>query len=87
MQAINNMLELILIDPLNRERLARDYQKRIRNTTITDSDEIIKVYNDLADIMDYYEPDQEIRKEDPLNYGDDRLLLEVREALNKLKKF
>jgi len=81
------MLELILIDPLNRERLARDYQKRIRNTTITDSDEIIKVYNDLADIMDYYEPDQEIRKEDPLNYGDDRLLLEVREALNKLKKF
>ena len=81
------MLELILIDTYNREYLVRDFQKRIRNTTLASNDEIIKVYNKLADTLYYYEPNEEIQNKDPSNFGGNRLIWELEQALNKIKKF
>ena len=86
MQEIINMLELILIDPINRERLARDFQKRIGNNIFTASEAATKIYDELAYTMENYEPDEEVRNEDPSLYGDDRLIKEIEKALSKLKK-
>ena len=57
MQEITNMLELILVDSTNRERLVRDFQKRIGNNLFTASDAITKIYDELAYDMENYEPD------------------------------
>ena len=86
MQEITNMLELILTDSNNRERLVRDFQKRIGNSQFTASDAITEIYDQLAYTMENYEPDEEVRNEDTSLYGDDRLVQEVEKALNKLKK-
>ncbi len=86
MQEIINMLELLLVDTANRERLVRDFQKRIGNNLFTASEAATKIYDDLAYTMENYEPDEEVRSEDPSLFGDDRLIKEVEKALNKLKK-
>lgn len=86
MQEITNMLELILVDTANRERLVRDFQKRIGNNLFTVSDAITKIYDDLAYTMENYEPDEEVRQEDQSLFGDDRLIKEIEKALGKLKK-
>src|SRR5260370_36405753 len=40
--------------------------------------------NDLAVDLDYYEPDPVDRREDPSYYGDQRVEVEITEALQKL---
>jgi len=42
------------------------------------------VFTQLAQDLDYYEPDPEMRREDPTFYGDERVIEEIREALAKL---
>ena len=85
MQEITNMIELILIDTLNRERLIKDFQKRIWNNLSTDSEEKSEIYRELAQTLDYYEPNEELRREDPSLYVDNKLVKEVELALVKLK--
>jgi hypothetical protein len=86
MQEITNMLEVILVDSANRERLVRDFQKRIGNNLFTASEAATKIYDELAYTMENYEPDEDVRREDPSLYGDDRLIKEIGNALVKLKK-
>jgi len=86
MQEIINMLDVILVDSANRERLVKDFQKRIGNNLFTASEEETKIYDALAYIFENYEPDEEVRREDPSLYGDDRLIMEIDKALIKLKK-
>ena len=86
MQEIINMLELIKVDTANRERLVRDFQKRIGNNLFTASEADTKIFDDLAYTMENYEPDEEVREEDASLYGDDRLIKEIETALTKLKK-
>jgi len=86
MQEITNMLELILVDSANRERLVRDFQKRIGNNLFTATEEETKIYAQLAYTMENYEPDEDVRQEDQSLYGDDRLIKEIEKAILKLKK-
>ncbi len=86
MQEIINMLELILVDSANRERLVRDFQKRIGNNLFTTSEAETNIYAELAYIMENYEPDEEVRQEDSSLFGDDKLIKEIEKALTKLKK-
>lgn len=80
------MLELILVDSINRERLVRDFQKRIGNNLFTTTEEETKIYANLAYTMENYEPDEEVRQEDTSLYGDERLTKEIEKVLIKLKK-
>lgn len=48
-------------------------------------DWIQEVLQNLAYDLDFYQPDPEIRKEDSSYYGDDRLELEIRTALERLR--
>lgn len=86
MEEITNMLELILVDTVNRNCLVKDFQKRIGNNLFTASDTATEIYDELAYTMENYEPDEEVRQEDASLYGDDRLIKEIEKALNKLKK-
>jgi hypothetical protein len=86
MQKIINMLELIIADSTNRERLVRDFQKRTGNNLFTASEDATKIFDDLAYTMENYEPDEEVREEDTSLYSDDRLIKEIEKALIKLKK-
>ena len=86
MQEITNMLELILVDSANRERLVRDFQKRIGNNLFTASEAETKIYAELAYTMENYEPEEDVRQEDQSLYGDDRLIKEIEKAILKLKK-
>lgn len=43
-----------------------------------------EIFNDLAYDLDYYEPDEEKRKEDDSFYGDDRLVSEIQNSLKAL---
>jgi hypothetical protein len=85
MQAIINMLELILVDQSNRENLVRDFQKRIGNSLYIASEKETKIYTQLAYSFENYEPDEEVRNEDSTLFGDDRLIGEIETALSKLK--
>jgi hypothetical protein len=42
------------------------------------------VFTELAQDLDYYEPDEGLRREDPSFYGDERVEAEIKEALGKL---
>jgi hypothetical protein len=86
MQAIINMLELILVDQTNRENLIRDFQKRIGNSIFETSEKEAKIYANLAYKVENYEPDEEVRNEDPSLFGDDKLVDEIKKALVKLSK-
>jgi hypothetical protein len=86
MQEITNMLEVILVDSANRERLVRDFQKRIGNNLFTAPEAATKIYADLAYTMENYESDEEVRQEDSSLYGDEKLIKEIEKALIKLKR-
>ena len=49
--------------------------------------EIDEILSDLAYDLDFYEPNEEWRKEDTSYYGDDRLEEEVKIVIQKLKIF
>jgi hypothetical protein len=77
--SINEILQRILIDKHNRPALIKEFQK-----IIWDSDEFDEFLSSLAHDLDYYEPDSEKRKVDPIFYGDERLEKEISGAIQKL---
>ncbi len=74
------ILEKIFTDKLNRKRLVSDFQKLIWNDE--NSNEIL---SELAQDLDFYEPNEELRKESSSYYGDDRLEEEIKSAIQRLK--
>ena len=75
------ILEKILVDKLNRKRLVSEFQELIWN-----SENANEILSELAYNLDYYEPNEELRKEDSRYYGDDRLEQEVKSAMQKLQE-
>ena len=75
------ILERILNNALNRKELIKEFQNLIWN-----DEESIDILKDLAYDLDFYEPNEILRKEDPSYYGDERLEKEIKEVLQKLGK-
>ena len=73
-------LDKILTDNLDRKRLIFEFQELIWN----DENEN-EVLTQLSYDLDFYEPNEELRKEDPSYYGDDRLEEVVKFAIQKLQ--
>jgi len=78
-----NILKEILNDKLNRKRLISEFQELIWNDEILSANEIL---SDLAYDLDFYEPNEELRKEEPSYYSDDRLEEEITSAIQKLQE-
>ena len=68
-----------------------DFIKQFQNVLLDGSQTALgltniewNVFMQLAQDLDYYEPDSVMRREDPSFYGDERVAYEIREALEKL---
>jgi hypothetical protein len=70
----------ILLDKGNRNKLISEFQYLAWNSN-EDNDIIVTIAHDL----DYYEPNEEHRKEDPSFYGDEKLEEVIMEALKDLE--
>ena len=74
------ILEQILSDKPNRQRLISQFQKIVWN-----DERASDLLSEVAYDLDYYEPDEKEREREPSYYGDDRLEQEINEVMQKLK--
>lgn len=76
------ILNIILELKDNKIELIRKFQNQIWN--INESNIECEILNELAYDLDYYEPDLNLRKEDPSYYGEDILLHKIKSTINRL---
>lgn len=75
------ILKKILTEKLDRRRLISEFQELIWN-----NENASEILSELAYDLDFYEPNEELRKEDPSYYGDDRLEEEIKSVIQKLQE-
>jgi hypothetical protein len=86
-QELYNLLQTALKAPSQRLDCIKRFQNAIfegSQTALGLTDIEWDVFTQLAQDLDYYEPDAMMRREDPTFYGDERVADEIREALGKL---
>lgn len=71
----------ILTEKLDRRRLISEFQELIWN-----NENLNEILSELAYDLDFYEPNEEWRKEAPSYYGDDRLEVVIKTAIQKLQE-
>ncbi len=74
------ILEKILVDKANRKQLICKFQEIVWN-----DDNASELLLELAYDLDFYEPNEEWRKEDPSYYGEERLEQEIKIVIQKLQ--
>jgi hypothetical protein len=80
------LLERAVADQARRSEHIKRFQKSVWATNDLDLDpETARLVRDLAYDLDFFEPDDRVRGQDPAYYGDDRLLDEIRSVLLKLR--
>jgi hypothetical protein len=86
---IERLIKLLNIALLSLGKTRLDAIKEFQNTVWDDNsiddENINDILTDIAYILDFYEPDEEWRKEDPSYYGDDKLEILVKTAIQKLQ--
>ena len=75
------ILEKILTDKANRKQLICEFQELVWN-----DENASEILSELAYDLDFYEPNEEWRKESLIYYGDDRLEEIVKTAIQKLQE-
>jgi hypothetical protein len=90
MNIIKNTLKELLCETLcssgeERIKALKEFQNIVWNETSIKDEDINDLLTDAAYIFDFYEPNEEWRKEDPSYYGDERLEKEIKSAIEKLK--
>jgi hypothetical protein len=81
------ILEKILSDAKQRAVLINEFQARMWNGNGYGNDENINnILSELAYDLDFYEPNEEWRKESHSYYGEERFKYEVQCALQKIKE-
>ena len=76
-----DILRKILEDKNNRKQLIYEFQN-----LILDDDDSNEILSELAYDLDFYEPNDEWRKEDPSYYGDSELEELIIAAIHKMEK-
>ena len=83
---LNKLLLQIIndVEPKRKMKIEK-FQNYIRNEEIVGiTEEEMNMYNTLAYDLDFYEPNEEWRKEDPVYYDEKKLIIEISEVLKKL---
>ncbi|HNK91341.1 MAG: hypothetical protein K1X26_12150 [Chitinophagales bacterium] len=75
------ILEKILTDKANRKQLICEFQELVWN-----DENASEILSELAYDLDFYEPNEEWRKEDPSYYGEERLEQEIKTVIQKLQE-
>ncbi len=78
----------ILKNKNQRYSLIKKFQERIWNDDKYSNNKMVnEVLKDLAYDLDFYEPDDNLRKESASYYGDARLEEEIKAALRKIEYY
>ncbi len=77
-----DLLKKILEEKDNREKLIKEFQSYVWDAKITKP-----LLGELAYDLDFYEPNEKIRKESPNYYGDEHLEKEILDVLKKLQNY
>jgi len=85
---VYNELIILLKEILKNEKieLISEFQNKVWDIKITEKDEVLEILSELAYDLDYFEPDQELLKEDPSFFNYDILKKEIKEALGKIER-
>ena len=86
-QELHNLLRAALNEPGRRLDKIKQFQKAVfdgSQAALSLTETEWDVLTQLAQDLDYYEPDPEMRREDATFFGDERVTDEIREALGKL---
>lgn len=88
MAALQDLIELlvqVLRDRARRVDHVKRFQELVWASEILDAaPDRVQLLRDLAYDLDFFEPDEQIRADDPAFYGDARLEEEIRSALRRL---
>lgn len=84
---IDKLIQIVESKGLERKRLIKEFQEIVWNDDSNSDNPAFDILCELAYDLDFYEPDEKIRKEDSSYYGDERLQQEIVFALNKLEAF
>ncbi|MDR2274876.1 MAG: hypothetical protein LBF27_28465 [Sphingobacterium sp.] len=85
-----NELKKLLEEAMNssgndRIKAIKEFQDIVWDDTSIQNEMLNDILTDIAYNLDFYEPNDEWRKENPSFYGDDRLEKEVKIAIQKLQ--
>jgi hypothetical protein len=87
---IDRLIKLLNIALLSlgetRLNAIKEFQNTVWDDNSIDDENINDILTDIAYILDFYEPNEEWRKEDPGYYGDDKLEEVLKIAIQKLIK-
>ena len=86
LEDIYKKLEQIISDKQTRTSEIKEFQAIVWNDEISFSSEVDDCLADLAQDLDYYEVNEEVRKEDSSYYGEERLIKEINSSLSFIKK-
>lgn len=65
----------------------KKFQEIVWNDETIQDETLNDILSTIAYDLDFYEPDDEKRKEDTSYYGDERLNAEIKSGLKKLKEY
>ncbi len=69
-----------------RQKLIKQFQDEVWNDESIQDETLNEILSELAYDLDFYEPNEEWKKEDPSYYGDDRLEVVIKTAIQKLQE-
>jgi len=82
---IYEKLEKIITNKESRSNEIKEFQTLIWENDLSFCNEVNECLSDLAQDLDYYEKNDEIRKEDSSYYGETRLIHEIQSSLKVIK--
>ncbi len=77
------LLERAVAEPARRLEHVRRFQERVWDEDLEGEPEVVRTIRDLAHDLEGYRPDDP--SDDPLSYGDARLLEEIETVLRKCR--
>ena len=69
-----------------KQKLIKVFQDEVWNDESKQDENLNEILSELAYDLDFYEPNEEWRKEAPSYYGDDRLEVIIKTAIQKLQE-
>lgn len=86
-QELIELLGRVIEDRARRITHVKRFQEIVWSSENLHADpEIVRILRDLAYDLDFFEPNDQVRAEDPSLYGDARLEEEIRSVLEKLRQ-
>ena len=84
-ELISYLQSILEVQQPNRTKLIKEFQDEVWNDESIQDEKLNEILSELAYDLDFYEPNEEWRKESISYYGDERLEKEIKSAIQKIK--